>query len=234
MVTWTQAVFAYCFVVIAPSAAVLAGICGHKNGRTIVHFISVGVAIIAVTVVSCFTAMHAFPDYPSAHISEPLALLFTLPSLFASMLLVWFVSANTLSGRCWPWLSAGVVLAIFLLGVTASYYLVTSPLRTGLPMSASDIREQCWSDGFLPDYAYHLRAKIPQSEFTQYAQRMGLRPYSRADDPHKFSWRNHGESEMRWWDPAPAVTSVYCSTWQYGGTYAKFENGYIYVYSFQM
>ena len=121
-----------------------------------------------------------------------------------------------------------------------------SPLRKALPPAAQDIHEWSWDEGGLlaQDYDYVLKAKITQDEFDQYVRDLGLSPhtptrqYSGGFQPDwdlSWLWRldNNGV-RPDWWSPSTDVSGTYVydggSLW----TYAKYEDGYLYLVSYNI
>jgi hypothetical protein len=110
-----------------------------------------------------------------------------------------------------------------------------SPFRVALPKRVIETSEWYFSDGFLPDYAYYLRAKISPEDFDKYVKYFSLTPHS-VDRKYEggFSagpaWVS-GPAD--WWNPSASTLTTFAKqdaldSW----TYAKYENGYLYLHSF--
>src|SRR5688572_18330631 len=107
--------------------------------------------------------------------------------------------------------------------------------RRALPRTAQDVHEWYWEDRFLPDYSYHLKAKITPDEFQRYVQRLGLtlhtpvRQYQ--DDMHWLSWQSAPGFTNRWWDVSDSLVGTYVEQGHDTWSFAKYERGYVYVSS---
>jgi hypothetical protein len=118
-----------------------------------------------------------------------------------------------------------------------AYEMTATPLRKALPPTAQDIHEQSWGEGgeIGQDYCYLLKARITPAEFQQYVDRFGLTPHIATQQYSNWSMINCGtERKPDWWTPSDESGSMYArdedSTW----TYAKYENGYIFVVSYSI
>ncbi len=97
------------------------------------------------------------------------------------------------------WIVVSLLCAVAI-GWCARVVLVPEA-RRALPWSASDVEESRQHNGFLPDYAYWLKAKLPKDEFDKYASRLGLPSYS-DEDPEKSSFSIYAYDDRPvWWDP---------------------------------
>ena len=139
--------------------------------------------------------------------------------------------------RCIWLVIAAVVVGLILL--KAAFFFATWNewgLRKALPRTAEDVHEWAWEDGFLPDYSYMLKARISEQEFKEYVEYFGLTPHSPdrqySEDDHNLSWRPCGLFDEDWWDVSDTLdANTFVSEGQTTWTYAKYENGYIYVKS---
>jgi len=115
--------------------------------------------------------------------------------------------------------------------------LTTTPLRKALPASARDIHE--WSGGeegiLAQDYMYLLKARITPDEFDAYVNRFGMTPHT-PNRSYQYGfqpgWRIG--QELEWWDPSDDVSNTYVLDHSSAWTYAKYENGYLYVVSYNI
>lgn len=108
--------------------------------------------------------------------------------------------------------------------------------RRVLPPSATSIKEYFYTDGFLPDYEYYLKAKINRQEFKKYCDTLLLTLHS---DSSKYSDDvgnlNTGgiftDSVAIWWDKKTNQDSLY--VWQKGDEWniARYFNGHVYLYA---
>ncbi|MCP4422738.1 MAG: hypothetical protein GY805_39520 [Chloroflexi bacterium] len=117
--------------------------------------------------------------------------------------------------------------------------LTTSPYRKALPPTAREIREWDWDEGgIIPqDSAYGLRAKISEEEFFDYVARLNLLPYSSTKNEDVFPSWNHPslrDEEPEWWIPTSNLENTYIFSENNLWLYAKYENGYLYVLSFNI
>ena len=110
------------------------------------------------------------------------------------------------------------------------------PPRRALPFDAEDVHEWYMANGFLPDYSYQLKAKITHEQFLRYVSRLGLTPHS---DTRRYtqspipwlSWRAQPSFKGDWWDPTASLSSAFVSQDGDCWTFAKYENGYLYLSS---
>ena len=137
-----------------------------------------------------------------------------------------------------PHLRSWITIVCICLGLTVWGWriLTVSPLRRALPWSASEIQEWSWSDGFLPDYSYQLKARISHEHFQSYVESLKLSPHTlsrRYDQPSSpwLSWSSSPGFREQWWDPLPTLDATFVSNHGDHWTYAKYEKGYVYVKS---
>jgi hypothetical protein len=109
--------------------------------------------------------------------------------------------------------------------------------RSSLPVTAADVHEHAWADGFLPDYDYYLCARITEGEFEKFVQDLGLTPhtasriYSDSEESSWLSWSGHLLGDNTWWHPTDSLESTFVKE---GGTtwsFAKYEDGFLYFRS---
>jgi hypothetical protein len=112
------------------------------------------------------------------------------------------------------------------------YFTTTTPLRRKLPWSASDIHEQ-YVDMF-PDYTTYLKARLPESDFPEYIERLGLTPHQAgrtySDDTRWLSWDPAGRRPS-WFDPSDDLSMTCVCQRGHVWTFAKHERGFVYVKS---
>ena len=131
-------------------------------------------------------------------------------------------------------------IVAILLAVGAVYFLWMRPdqwrFRRELPWSAQGIQEWHWSDGFLPDYSYHLKARITEEQFHTYIAKFGLalhtptRQYSESPDPW-LSWQSAPGFGGGWWDPSESLEHTFVRQGHDTWTFAKYERGHLYLAS---
>ena len=129
------------------------------------------------------------------------------------------------------------LLLLFLVGTV--YFLWFRPdrwkFRNKLPRTAQDVHEWFWSPGFIPDYNYHLKAKVSAPQFKHYVSRFSLTPHSPARTYSESAdlwlrWEDDDCGE-KWWDPSDKVDGTYVEQEHDTWTFAKYENGYLYLTS---
>jgi len=110
------------------------------------------------------------------------------------------------------------------------------PARRALPFGAEGIHEWYRSNGFLPDYSYQLKAKITEEQFRQYVSNLGLTPHTEARQYTQspipwLSWRPQPGFTGDWWDPSESLSSTFVRQEGDCWTFAKYENGYLFLAS---
>ncbi len=130
------------------------------------------------------------------------------------------------------WISSGVALALVIwMASPASDEWV---FQRKLPRYAQDVRVWKHADGFLPDYMYLLRARISQDDFARYAASLNLTPHSptrKYEEGPAEQFMDWGRRDD-WWDPSPDLAGTFVDQGQDTWTFAKYENGYVYLKSF--
>jgi hypothetical protein len=108
--------------------------------------------------------------------------------------------------------------------------------RRHLPASATGIKEWAWTDGFLPDFSYQLKARITDSEFVEFVASLGLTPHTPdrkySEASHWLSWSPSLRFDGKWWDASNALTSTYVKEGHDTWMFAKHENGFLYFKCF--
>ena len=118
-----------------------------------------------------------------------------------------------------------------------TYNLFTNPGRyiTELPKNAKDVNYV--DEDLFPDYIYRLRAKIDEKDFVPYVEKFKMTKHTPdrlydEDCPYCISFFK-GVKDYDWWNPTDSIENVYVyqsnTTW----TYAKYENGYLYLVSWK-
>jgi len=106
----------------------------------------------------------------------------------------------------------------------------TMPPRLALPWSATDIQDDLITAGFLPDFWYVMKARIPEADFAPYVERLQLKPLASARQERSVIWNC---SQAPWWNPTLSMERA----WYRGGKdwaiYAKYEAGWLYVFSYE-
>jgi hypothetical protein len=131
-------------------------------------------------------------------------------------------------------IAVGVGCASALCFFLLAYYVTTSGLRRALPWGASDIHE-LGIDRF-PDFTLYLKARIREDQFLPYVSRLGLTPHypgRRYPDSPLWGIDWQGEPEVdSWWDPSKNTEATYAENKGHVWTFAKYEDGFVYVKSF--
>lgn len=132
------------------------------------------------------------------------------------------------------------VLAGTALGVrTLVIYLTESPLKRALPSSATDIHQ--WSlnePGPLgQDCSYMLKARVSYQQFSSFRQRLRMkrhtpeREYQHGFSPH---FNSLATEDLPWWNPTDSMEAVYVLDQGSSWTWAKHEDGHMYVMSWSL
>lgn len=133
----------------------------------------------------------------------------------------------------------GCLIALAVLGVVGTIAFLwirpdQSSARRALPFSAEDIHEWEKDFGFLPDFTYHLKAKITEEQFHRYVEKLGLTPhpstreYLQSSVPW-LSWESLPGSVGDWWDPSDSLDFTFVLHERDFWMFAKYEHGYLYL-----
>ncbi len=96
--------------------------------------------------------------------------------------------------RALPYLIGAVItFGVIALAMAISFFLFPSPERA-LPFSATDITIEKHINGFLPDYSFHISAKITPEEYKRFVRRIGLSKHPYDSDGWMYS-----ETEKDWY-----------------------------------
>ena len=129
---------------------------------------------------------------------------------------------------------------LLLLAVGVGWFISARPdqwaFRRALPWSASDVHEWIWSETLLPDYSYHLKARVTEEEFGRYTARFGLTPHAETRQyseaaPLWLSWRTPDNFKGDWWTPSETLNGTFVANEGRTWTFAKYEHGYLYLAS---
>jgi hypothetical protein len=107
--------------------------------------------------------------------------------------------------------------------------------RRALPSSAQEVQEWSYSDAFIGDYIYKLKAQISEDDFYRYIERLGLtahtadRRYTQSTEPW-LMWRDNRPATP-WWDPSESLATTFVKQSGDQWTFAKRERGYLYLKS---
>jgi len=127
-----------------------------------------------------------------------------------------------------------LVAALALLGPRILRKLTQSEYRYQLPDSAADVREHHVSDGRTPEFEHMLRARIEETDFLPYVERLGgMTPHAAGreyeDDPRWLTWDAAIGFDGDWWDPGGDLSRTWIYQHDRFWEYAKYERGHVYV-----
>jgi hypothetical protein len=216
------------------SAHLCAGSDGNKRLRAGSYAI---VAAWMGWIISGICAAVIFPRYPLSEFPpERYAILFTIPGFISGFTVVLICAdrfRNLTPARVITRPLTIAFLVITVLLFYGAYFLSTTRTYRSLPWSASEIRQFYWGEDFLPDYTYHLKAKMREEEFEAFVRRHGLTLHSAerqyADKSRSASWSS--AEKLKWWDPSASLEGTYVTQEGDGWVLAKYENGYLYYYA---
>jgi hypothetical protein len=154
---------------------------------------------------------------------------------------------TSVHGRTTAPILAVISTVVFCLSTTATLIgaryvlrnLIATPLRKELPRTARDIHEWRWEESGLTgqDYLYLLKARITEQEFQGYVDKLGMTPhtssrqYQHGFHPHWHPVVLSLAKDIDWWTPSKSTQATYVLDGGDWWTYAKYENGYVYVVS---
>jgi hypothetical protein len=176
---------------------------------------------------------------PDFEFQQLWVILLSIAGLLVATLLIWFAQLQSLEPSALLKYKH-LFLAIITLMVIhyKAYDYMAWKYRKLLPFGTWDAHEWYWSDGLLPDHTYCLKAKVTEGEFKDYIATLGLEqhppdpPFEHGfHDPPRPVWGGPvGSAE--WWDVTTSMENSYYAwprmdSW----TVAKYENGYLYLYS---
>jgi len=244
-VTVTQSAYAFFLLIVAPwfglSGAQRAR--GTRIGAPWGLVIGAGFAWAGLAM-SGVLAVLVYPQYPHKGPPEHVALLTLVPAHLVAV--VGRLALGRLVDRCsddasrhrplrrelWR-LSFGVAASG--LAIVGIYHLFIYPEDRALPWGAREVHRNLWSDGFLPDFSYHMKVQVSAEEARDYMARVGLT--RAASLPLHASWLSRPVSmpsrvDTSWWDPSPDSGDTYSREWSTTCfTIAKYERGWLYVYA---
>ena len=120
---------------------------------------------------------------------------------------------------------------VFILGRWAWDYFTTEPLKRALPDGAEVLYERRLSRP--PDFSCYLKVDMDESSFREYCRRLGLTPHhpdrKYTDDTMWLSWDVLSEGRDEDWNPTPGMAGWYVKQVGDGWTFAKWENGTMYL-----
>ena len=132
-----------------------------------------------------------------------------------------------------------IIVGICLGGWLIVKEIIISPQRKALPATAEEIHEWSWHESGLlvQDHFYMLTAKISEQEFNEYVSSLDMVLYTAQNDvpiPSWYSFERHTNETYYWWKPTESIVRTYVYISKGYWEYAKYENGCLYMYSFNI
>lgn len=209
---------------MAPAVGILCAWRLRHEGESPLKGFILGFATVFCALIGCsFLAIFIFPGYPNVPVSEPIAVSLTVPVIIASIFAIWLITRKRSVHNRFPFGGASALLALYLVGIFMAYQMFTWPYRRALPWSASEVKEYAWTDGFLPDFVYCLRARVTEEQFRDYVVHFEL---ASAGSQEHFPVT---DEEVSWWKPSPGAHEVFRledGDWEME---AVFDNGIMWV-----
>lgn len=234
--TWAQGTFAFGFGILVPAVGILGAMRLKREERNWIKGFTVAAgATLLALIGSCVVAVLLFPRYPHQQVPELLANAFTFPGVLVGIGSIWFVPRARAASRNFCAGASIIVAVLYIGGLAACYELFTWPFRKALPWTATDIHEWYWSETLLPDYSYYLKAKVTENQFRTYVARFGLTPHAPdraySESSIWLNWESAPESDGGWWNPSDSLDTTFVREGHDTWTFAKFEQGYLYLAS---
>ena len=130
------------------------------------------------------------------------------------------ITADALDGRL-----AGVL-------IVARYQFCVWPPHRALPWSATEVHELALTDGFLPDFSYQLKARIPPDALDASIQELGLTGHGVEVLPSparpEAVWGPTFASNP-WWDPPEGLGQHWRQESRDFRVEAWYHDGWLYV-----
>ena len=223
--TWTQAVFGYTGAVLPLVAFIFGGWLSGKQMRGVFK----GGLIAGGTVAAAFCMMvlislACFPKYPEKPIPECGGVLLTFPCVLVGLVVFRYLDGEHSATRAGRVILPTLFFAVWLIGVVSNYEFVTWPYRKALPWTASDVQDYAWTEGFLPDYSYWMRARLSRDQFRVYITKYGLNQAESGGD----SWLCDDRAPA-WFRPSAGGKVIYTAMKGDWSMSALYDRGYIYV-----
>lgn len=105
--------------------------------------------------------------------------------------------------------------------------------RNKLTNTATQIKEWSWTELFLPDYDYYLKAKITYEEYLIFVDKINLKMYNEYEkiDVSRINWIYYIQEIEDWWNPSEQYANTYFKIDNDTLTFVKYENGFLYLHS---
>ncbi len=228
--TWTRSMFVYIAFVLLPATGILAAWQWRRENRSVLKGLVIGAGAVFLALIGSGILAHTlFPHYPREP-SEAIALLFTIPPLITSLVVIWWLPKKQKSptGRKFPFSALVSLVLIFVAGLLLTHKLTTWSYRAALPNSASEIQETISPrDPLLPDYSYTLKARITRAEFQQYIDHFHLKKLN----PEKLGPEEGHFVGFSWVNQNKPQTHIFYRGNERWHLAAMYQDGYIYVES---
>ncbi|WP_420645679.1 hypothetical protein [Candidatus Leptofilum sp.] len=117
--------------------------------------------------------------------------------------------------------------------------ITTSPFRKALPATAEEVHEWSWNEPgpLSQDFSYMLAARISNQDFMNYVDQFDLSPYDQQMDVNAPSWSSGqqlNDDILDWWTPTESTEGTYVYATGSYWIYAKHENGYLFLYAYNI
>jgi hypothetical protein len=112
--------------------------------------------------------------------------------------------------------------------------LLDPPLVRALPDTARDVKTWSWQEEgpLAQDFSLKLRAGITEEQFRSYVDEMGMTPHTPDREyQHGFQPGWGPDPEIEWWTPSTEIGETYVREDGASWSYAKYEDGCIWVVS---
>lgn len=121
-----------------------------------------------------------------------------------------------------------LTLALMATAVAIGSWLTMSTFRRALPAGVEDVREYIHEDGFLPDYAYCLRAELAEAEFAKYVGTLKLERGQPEDISGAYA------CPEAWWTPPKEPLHTFVHQETHTRVTAVFDGRYVYLWAVSM
>ena len=103
-----------------------------------------------------------------------------------------------------------ILLALLILGIFVADKVIPSSARRALPSSATDIQEYYADFGMTGDFVRVLKARLPESDFPEYASNLSLTKYAPAIHGAEYDTIKTGAGDVpKWWDQPQPMDNCY-------------------------
>lgn len=183
--TPTQYALAVCFLIIGPAFGIIGALVQWRREANLWFGVVTGAGASWLGwIVACAVAATLFPRYPaSGGVSEPIAMLATVPGLVAGAVVLRWLATRRAPTRNTPMPVRVGAAVLAVLGVALAVAFIrwhigytTWPARRSLPEQAVVVSEDGLIDTFIGDFRYTMSARMSHGEFLEWMRRLRLRP----------------------------------------------------------